>query len=222
MIWGKRNIWNSLQSCPKWNSNNSDIFSLCNHTLSCSAYTGVPEVSPADLLSLKNMFWWAASAPQAVEGWPGEHRASSCSIFFRPHKATRLQSNWSGLGFCPTQKKCFRADTVTRVLLLSLALQMGNVQRAVCPQGSITVPVHRACHLLGLANYRGIVAAESTLISSHPLIFSGLCPSIRLSGNQGWSLALPLRVRPRGTRGDLPPWEGDLSHGGHGWVVVSS
>lgn len=148
----KKHIWNSLHSCPKRNSDNSDIFSLYNHMLSCSAYTDVPGVSPADLLSPANVFWWAASAPQVVEGWPGEHRASSWSIPFRPHKVTQLQSNWSGLGLCPTQKKSFRADTVTRVLLLSLALQMGHAQRAVCPQGSITVPVHRACHLLCLAN----------------------------------------------------------------------
>lgn len=32
-----------------------------------------------------------------------------------------------------------------------------------------------------LANYRGIVAAERTVISSHPMIFSDLCNSIRLS-----------------------------------------
>lgn len=44
--------------------------------LSCSAHTGAPGVSPADLLSPANVFWRAPGAPQAAEGWPDEYRAS--------------------------------------------------------------------------------------------------------------------------------------------------
>lgn len=136
MIWVKRNRYGIHHSPAPKETDNSDPFSWCNHKMSCSAYTGMPGVSPADLLSPTNVFWWADSAPQAVGGWPGEHRARSWSFPFRPHKATQTQSNWSGLGFCPTQRKCFREVTVSRALLLSSALQMGHAQRAVCPQGA--------------------------------------------------------------------------------------
>lgn len=135
---------------------------------------------------------------------------------------TKPQSNWSGLGFCPSQKKCFRADTVTRVLLLSWALQMGRAQRATRPQGSI-IYLCTECATCSACLIRGHCCCwkDSHFISSHPLIFSGLCPSIRLSRKPRLKPAVASEGRLRGTKGDLPPWEGDLWHGGHGWAVVS-
>lgn len=94
---------------------------------------------------------------------PPSHRVIDQGLGFAPHKASVSEQTQSP-GSCCCPQLC-RWDMLREPCV-------PREHHCTCAQSMS--PAH-------LANWRGIVAAERTLISSHPLIFSGLCPSIKLS-----------------------------------------
>lgn len=133
--------------------------------LNCSAYTGVPGISPADLLSPTNGF---DEQPVLRRLWRAGQVSTGQASLSDLTKPPRVRVIDQGLGFAP-HKRSVSEQTWSPGSCCCPRLCRWDVLRATRPQGSI-IYLCTECHLLCLANYGGIVAAQRTLISSHPIL----------------------------------------------------
>ena len=154
---GKETYTEFTAVCPKRNADNPDIFPLCKHTLSCSAYAGASctcsissrSAKPQQTCFSKRPAFHTAGegcAGQAVGRAPVEASISALTkppdrrvinqgLVFARHKGSVPEWPWSS-GSCCCPQLC-RWDVLSEPCR---------------PQGSTAIPVHAACHLLCPAN----------------------------------------------------------------------
>lgn len=180
--------------CPRRNPGNPDLFSLCEHMPSCSAYAGAScacsissrSAKPQQTCFGKQPVFHAAGEGCAGRAWV---EASVAALTKPPDRIVINQ----GLGSPPPPptKGAFQTRRSHRGLAVVLGSADGTCSESrASPQGSKTIPVHAAC-----CRFVRLIRAALLLVKglSFHLInysFSGLCPSIKCPGK--------LRVRSEG------------------------